>query len=77
MLLDTVRNPRLAEQIQQRLEVGNDLVADFHLWRVGPGHTAVIASIVSEAPKLPLEYKTRLNGLAGISHLTVEVVLKL
>ena len=73
VLLDTVPNPKLAEQIQQRLEVGDDRVADLHLWRVGPGHTAVIAAIVSEEPKLPSVYKQRLSGLAGVSHVTVEV----
>ena len=57
VLLDTVPNPKLAEQIRQRLEVGDERVADLHLWRVGPGHTAVIATIVSEEPQLPAVYK--------------------
>ena len=34
VLLDTVPNPKLAEQIRQRLEVGDERVADLHLWRL-------------------------------------------
>jgi Co/Zn/Cd efflux system component len=48
-------------------------VADLHLWQLGPGHAAVIASIVSDAPQAPSVYKERLEGLAGLSHVTIEV----
>ena len=73
VLLDTVPDPRLAGSVRERLEVSGDKVADLHLWRVGPGHTAVIASVVSDCPLTPDAYKARLEGLQGISHLTVEV----
>lgn len=73
VLLDVVPNPELARQIRLRLEVGGDRVADLHLWRVGPGHTAAIIAIVSEAPQPPPAYKAKLDGLEGLSHVTVEV----
>jgi cation diffusion facilitator family transporter len=73
VLLDTVPDPRFAGSVRERLEVSGDRVADLHLWRVGPGHTAVIASVVSDRPEAPDAYKARLEGLPGISHLTVEV----
>lgn len=73
VLLDTVPDPRLADSVRQRLEVGGDRLADLHLWRVGPGHTAVIASVVSDRPQPPDAYKARLHHLHGISHVTVEV----
>ena len=73
VLLDTVPDPTLADSVRQRLEVAGDRLADLHLWRVGPGHTAVIASVVSDRPLTPNAYKARLDGLPGISHLTVEV----
>lgn len=73
VLLDIVPNPKLMDLIRDRLEIAGDRVADLHLWRVGPGHTAVIAAVVSDQPKQPAVYKARLNGLAGISHVTVEV----
>jgi cation diffusion facilitator family transporter len=73
VLLDTVADSRLATRIRQRLEVGGDRVADLHLWRVGPGHAAVIASVVSDEPRAPDRYKARLDGIDGLSHITVEV----
>ena len=73
VLLDTVPDTRLAAQLKTRLEQGTDRVADLHLWRLGPGHLGVVASIVSDDPQAPGAYKTRLAGLAGLSHVTVEV----
>ena len=46
---------------------------DLHVWQVGPGHVAVMVSIVSATPQAPAVYKRRLDGLAGLSHVTVEV----
>jgi cation diffusion facilitator family transporter len=74
VLLDLRVDPKLAATIRSRLEVGDDLVADLHLWRVGPGHAAVVASIVSDHPMPPASYKARLDGISGLSHVTVEVV---
>lgn len=73
VLLDTVVDSDLASSIRARLEVGGDRVSDLHLWRVGPGHAAVIASIVSDEPRSPDCYKARLDGLSGLSHVTIEV----
>jgi cation diffusion facilitator family transporter len=74
VLLDLRADPELAAAIRARLEVDDDLVSDLHLWRVGPGHAAVIASLVSCAPREPSFYKARLEGLAGLSHVTIEIV---
>jgi cation diffusion facilitator family transporter len=73
VLTDAVPDPHLAERIRERLEAGSDRVADLHLWRVGPGHTAVVIAIVSDEPHEPDHYKRRLHDLAGLSHITVEV----
>jgi len=73
VLLDTVPDPTLARRIRERIETGGDRVADLHLWQLGPGHAAVIASVVSDAPQAPSVYKERLAGLAGLSHVTIEV----
>jgi cation diffusion facilitator family transporter len=74
VLLDLRADPKLAAAIRERLEVDNDLVSDLHLWRVGPGHAAVIISLVSDAPQAPAVYKARLADLVGLSHVTVEIV---
>lgn len=73
VLLDTVPSDRLAERVRERLEQGDDRVADLHLWRVGPGHAALVVTIVSDRPQAPTVYKRRLDDLMGLSHVTVEV----
>ena len=73
VLLDMVPDARLANLVRERIETGSDRVADLHVWRVGPGHTAVIAAVVSDQPQLPAAYKSRLDGISGLSHVTVEV----
>jgi cation diffusion facilitator family transporter len=73
VLLDMSPQGSLAASIRSRLETGSDRVADFHLWRVGPGHHAVIASVVSDRPQPMATYKSRLADVAGLSHVTIEV----
>jgi len=73
VLLDVVPDQRLASAIRECIEVRGDKISDLHVWRLGPGHAAVIVSIVSDAPQPPAAYKRRLAGLAGLSHVTVEV----
>jgi cation diffusion facilitator family transporter len=73
VLLDVVPNRGLAERVRTLLEVGEDRVADLHLWQLGPGHAGVIASVVTEHPQPPQTYKARLAGIAGLSHVTIEV----
>src|SRR4051794_7634814 len=70
VLTDAVPDPHLAGAVRERLEVGDDRVADLHLWRLGPGHTAVVVTIVSDAPQEPEHYKQRLHGLPSLSHVT-------
>ena len=73
VLLDVVPDPNLHSLVRERLEVQGDRVSDLHLWRVGPGHTALIATVISERPQPAATYKARLDGLHGLSHVTVEV----
>jgi cation diffusion facilitator family transporter len=73
VLLDAAVDPRVIDEIRSRLELGTDRLTDLHVWRVGPGHVAVIAAIASERPESAERYKARLSGLAGLSHVTIEV----
>jgi len=73
VLLDVVPSRGLSDRVRARLEVGGDRVADLHLWQLGPGHAGVIASVVTEHPQPPQNYKARLAGIAGLSHVTIEV----
>ncbi len=74
VLLDMQAEAGLAREITRRLEArGDDRIADLHIWRVGPGHNAAVVSLVSNRPEAPAAYKTRLAGLTGLSHVTIEV----
>jgi cation diffusion facilitator family transporter len=73
VLLDTVPDPALAQRIRGLMEIDGDRVTDLHVWQLGPGHAAVIASVVSDRPQPPAVYKGRLDSVAGLSHVTVEV----
>jgi len=73
VLLDLVPSRGLADRVRERLEVEGDRVADLHLWQLGPGHAGLIAAVVSEHPRPPQTYKARLAGIAGLSHVTIEV----
>jgi len=73
VLLDIRPNAALVGSIRECLEQGSDRIADLHLWRVGPGHNAVVATIVSHEPRAPSFYKERLANLPGLSHVTIEV----
>jgi len=73
VLLDVIPDRGLEADIRRRLEIDGDLIADLHLWRVGPGHRAAVVSIVTDRPQPPSVYKHRLATVRGLSHVTVEV----
>jgi cation diffusion facilitator family transporter len=73
VLLDATPNKALAEAIKSRLEVGQDSIADLHVWRLGPGHHGAIVSLVSDHPEPVAHYRDKLSGMRELSHLTIEV----
>jgi Co/Zn/Cd efflux system component len=73
VLLDAAPDRALSQDVRARLESGSDRLSDLHVWRVGPGHYAAIASLVSDLPKPVEAYKARLAGLQRLSHVTIEV----
>jgi cation diffusion facilitator family transporter len=73
VLLDMRTGDGIASEIADRLEERDDRVSDLHVWRVGPGHCAAVVSPVSDQPEPPESYKSRLVGIPGLSHVTVEV----
>lgn len=64
--------------IREKIETDADnRISDLHIWRVSPGHFAIIISVVSHDPKTPEYYKEllkefRVHG-GKLSHITVEV----
>jgi len=73
VLLDVSADKNLETVIRDRLETKGDRVTDLHVWQVGPGHRAAVISVVSDQPLTPADYKSRLGGLRGLSHVTIEV----
>ena len=72
VLLDMGTGDGIVSEITHRLEAErDDRISDLHVWRVGPGHCAAVVSLVSDQPAAT--YKSRLVGIPGLSHVTVEV----
>jgi len=74
VLLDLAMAPELAQQIRTRVERGDVRLSDLHVWRVGPGHHAAIVSLVTHEKTDADRFRQALEGLPGLSHLTVEVM---
>jgi cation diffusion facilitator family transporter len=73
ILLDMTPDPRLADVIRRTVEAQGDKVCDLHLWRLGPGHLGAIVGIRTESKRGADFYRSRLERLPSLSHLTVEV----
>ncbi len=52
---------------------GENKVFDCHIWKVGPGHYAIILAIVTHNPKEPSYYRDLLTDYKKLSHITIEV----
>jgi cation diffusion facilitator family transporter len=75
-LLDAQDNRALRSRIRRRIEargVEGETIRDLHLWRLAPGHDALILSIDAPEPQPPETYKRCLSGFPTLSHITVEV----
>lgn len=73
-LLDRTPDGELAQTIQARIEADRDnRVADLHLWPLSGHHYGVIISLVTHHPQPPQHYRSLLEGLPKLAHITVEV----
>jgi cation diffusion facilitator family transporter len=77
VLLDAEADPALAGEIRRTIE--GDMgasVSDLHLWRVGPGHSSLIVSLVSPDEVTAEKVKEKLRArYPDLSHVTVEVAV--
>jgi cation diffusion facilitator family transporter len=73
VLLDMNPSRELTEEVRARLTAPGERLLDLHLWRLGPGHHALLAVIAADDPQPPRAYRQRLAGLPSLSHVTVEV----
>jgi cation diffusion facilitator family transporter len=73
VLLDSA-DPSLIKRVQERLERDGACVSDLHIWRLGPGHSAVVATVVCPSGNKPEHFKQKLSEVPTLSHVTVEVL---
>lgn len=76
ILLDMVPDRAMAQRVQAAVESEGDELADFHLWRLGPGHLGAILSIVTTRNRGADFYRAKLARFRSLSHVTVELVHK-
>src|ERR1700730_16399846 len=47
ILFDMSADKAIADELRHMIESGGNLLADLHIWRLGPGHYGAIVSIVT------------------------------
>jgi cation diffusion facilitator family transporter len=74
-LLDSHDDSALENAVSERLRraVGEPALEDLHIWRVGPGRYAVMASLRGPNLATPDHYRALLGDLPQLAHVTVEV----
>ena len=74
VLLDRQADDETMAAIRESLEAEpGDRITDLHCWSIGPGIYAADVAIVSDHPRPPDEYRSRLPRKLGVVHVTVEV----
>ncbi|HEY6512264.1 MAG TPA: CDF family Co(II)/Ni(II) efflux transporter DmeF [Burkholderiaceae bacterium] len=73
-LVDASPDLQLRDAVRGAIETDGDAhVADLHVWQVGPAAWSAVLSVVADRPLAPDTYRTRLQPLAGLRHVTIEV----
>jgi cation diffusion facilitator family transporter len=73
VLLDMNPDRTMAERMRAAIEIDGDLLTDFHVWRLGPGHLGAVLSVAAVRQRGPEYYQSLLSRFRGLSHVTVEV----
>lgn len=76
ILLDIIPDRAIAQEVQAAVEGEGDELADFHLWRLGPGHLGAILSIITQHNHGADFYRAKLARFRSLSHVTVELAHK-
>jgi cation diffusion facilitator family transporter len=77
VLLDADADPKLSAEIRRTIETQTGArVSDLHLWRLGPGHSGLIVSLISPDQTSAEAIKALLRRhYPDLSHVTVEVAV--
>jgi cation diffusion facilitator family transporter len=73
-LLDSHDDSALENAVRARLEGASPGVAvlDLHVWRLGPGHHALLVALRGPSLRSPDEYRRLLADVPGLAHVTIE-----
>jgi cation diffusion facilitator family transporter len=73
-LVDATEDPALTQRVRDLIEADGDAkVADLHVWQVGAQAWCAALAVVADAPQSAGAYRARLDGVAQLKHVTVEV----
>ncbi len=74
ILLDRNSEAEMASALRSIIESDpSNRIVDLHLWKVGPEAHAAIVSILTPHPRPAAEYRSQLDDLSNLSHVTIEV----
>lgn len=73
VLVDADAGSERYDEVREALEDGDAAVGDLHIWRIGPGKFAVMASLIAENPHRPEDYAARLAVHGEYVHVTIAV----
>ena len=73
ILLDMTPDARLEAAIRALVREQGDVLADLHLWRLGPGHLGAILAVITDGARDSRHYHDQLARFPALSHVTVEV----
>ena len=73
-LVDASSDTRLRDAVRRAIETDGDArVADLHVWQVGPQAWSAVVSVVADRPLASTVYRERLQPMAELQHVTIEV----
>jgi cation diffusion facilitator family transporter len=74
-LLDADDTSALEHTVRAQLESAPGVadITDLHLWRLGPGQFALIATLRGPAPATADQYRQQLATLPELQHITIEI----
>src|SRR6202046_426645 len=73
VLLRRIPDSRLANEVRKLIESDGSMLADLHLWRLGPGHLGAIVSVCPKEGRSADYYRAKLARYPALSHVTIEI----
>lgn len=74
ILLDFNPDDELYKKIKSTIESDDNCqITDLHIWRISEKHTSVLISLSTSTARDPEYYKSMLEPISEISHITIEV----